>query len=101
MSPATTLDRPSLERIAAIIRCLGHPLRLRLLQAMGEGQRSVSELQECTGEAQATVSRQLAVLRARGVVAAERDGVNVYYRIVEPRVHPILECIADVEPGPD
>ncbi len=91
---AALMERPeSLEQIAAVIRCLGHPLRLRLLQAMVAGERSVSELQEETGEVQATVSRQLAVLRARRIVAAHRDGVNVYYRIIEPRALAILDCV--------
>jgi len=98
MTDRATLEAPpSLERTAAILRCLGHPLRLRLLQAIGPDSRSVSELQAHTGEAQATVSRQLAVLRARQVVAAHRDGVNVFYRIIEPRVHGILACLVNTE----
>jgi DNA-binding transcriptional ArsR family regulator len=83
----------SLSDVAAIIKCLGHPLRLLLLDALVDGERTVTELQEATGEAQATVSRQLAIMRGRDVVDSRRDGVNVYYRIVEPRVHTILECI--------
>lgn len=98
-SEKSMLERPSLDRMAAVIRCLGHPLRLRLLRALQDRERSVSELQEETGEAQATVSRQLAVLRARRVVASQRDGVNVYYRIAEPRVREILGCLRDVEYG--
>jgi ArsR family transcriptional regulator len=95
---APLLERPeSLDQIAAVIRCLGHPLRIRLLQAMVAGERSVSQLQEETGEMQATVSRQLAVLRARRIVAAHRDGVNVYYRIIEPRVHGILACVGGAD----
>lgn len=98
MTASATLESaPPLERTAAILRCLGHPLRLRLLQAIGQSERSVSDLQARTGEAQATVSRQLAVLRARRVVTAHRDGVNVFYRIVEPRVHGILACLAEVD----
>jgi ArsR family transcriptional regulator len=85
----------SLDRVAAMIRCLGHPLRLRLLKAMEGREPSVSELQEHTGEEQATVSRQLAVLRARRVVEGQRNGTNVHYRIIEPRVHTILSCIGD------
>lgn len=88
---------PSLKRLAAIIRCLGHPLRLRILKALEDGERTVTELQEQTGELQATVSRQLAVLRARKVVTPRREGVNRYYRITEPRVHAILECLEDLE----
>lgn len=97
ISQKSVVDGPSLDRLAAVIRCLGHPLRLRLLRAMEDEARSVTELQDETGEAQATVSRQLAVLRARKVVSARRDGVNVYYRISEPRVREILRCLGDLE----
>ncbi|MEJ2504038.1 MAG: ArsR family transcriptional regulator, partial [Gemmatimonadota bacterium] len=60
-----TAPEPYLERLSTVLRCVGHPLRLRLLAALEREERSVSELQEATGEDQAAVSRQLAVLRAR------------------------------------
>ncbi len=88
----------SLEQVADIIKCLGHPLRLRILDALEDGEMTVSELQERVGEQQATVSRQLSTLRGRRVVDSRRDGLNVYYRIIEPRVHTILACIRGCEP---
>lgn len=99
MSRGTVHELPGLERSAALLRCLGHPLRLRLLQALRSGERTVSDLQADTGEGQATVSRQLAVLRARQVVSCRRDGVNVHYRISEPGVHEILACLENGRSG--
>lgn len=93
MAPATAPETDRLERLSAVLRCVGHPLRLRLLGALEPGERSVTELQEATGEDQAAVSRQLAVMRARRVVSARRDGINVYYRIAEPAVRAILACV--------
>ena len=97
MSNTTAPLRRSLEDVADVIKCLGHPLRLQILNALEAGEKTVSELQELTGEQQATVSRQLATLRGRDVVDSRRDGLNVYYRIIEPRVHNILDCIRDCE----
>jgi len=87
---------PKLLRDSAhVIKCLGHPLRLRLLEALEGGELTVSELQEHSGASQSSVSQQLGILRGRGVVDSRRDGVNVYYWITEPKVHHILACIRE------
>lgn len=91
--PLTRLDPDLLERAAAVIKCLGHPLRLQLLDALEAGGATVTELQACTGATQAMVSQQLATLRGHGVVSAHRDGPFVRYAIAEPKVHHILACI--------
>ena len=95
MTPSTPLviDRDILARAAIVIKCLGHPLRLRLLEALEGGERTVSELQDYAGVSQAAVSQQLATLRARAIVDARRDRTHVYYRITEPKVSRILQCI--------
>ena len=91
--PETVIDPAALQRAADVIKCLGHPLRLQLLDAMERDEMTVTQLQELTGASQAMVSQQLATLRGRGVVAARRDGPYVRYSIVEPKVHHILACI--------
>lgn len=90
---ATTIDDALLIKAAAVIKCLGHPLRLRLLETMEAGEATVRELQAASGASQATVSQQLAILRGHGVVTARRDGLFVRYSIAEPKVHYILACI--------
>jgi ArsR family transcriptional regulator len=83
----------TLERAAAVIKCLGHPLRLRLLEAMEDGERTVSDLTQLSGAPQAIVSQQLGILRGRGVVNATRRGAHVYYGISEPRIQHLLEVL--------
>ena len=90
---ASTIDATLLDRAAAVIKCLGHPLRLRLLEALECGESTVSELQSWSGASQAMVSQQLAILRGHGVVSARRAGPFVRYSITEPKVHHILACI--------
>jgi len=82
-----------LERAANVIRCLGHPLRLRLVEQLEDGEHTVSELVEAAGVGQSAVSHQLAILRGRGVVEARRDGAFVRYRLIDPKVRHILDCI--------
>lgn len=93
MAYQDSLDTAVLARAAVVIKCLGHPLRLRLLEALEPGERTVAELQALTGATQAMVSQQLATLRGHGVVHARRDGPYVRYAISEPRVHTILDCV--------
>lgn len=94
-SPAFPVDNIVLDRAAGVIKCLGHPLRLRLLEAMEHGERTVTELQLISGATQAVVSQQLSILRGRGVVGASRRGAHVYYGIIEPKVHHILDCVRE------
>ena len=98
----TSMARPVpdevLQTAAKVIKCLGHPLRLRLLEIMErEGELNVSELQASAGATQAAVSEQLGILRGHGVVASRRDGIYMLYRITEPKVFRILACVRECE----
>jgi len=97
LSATSRIDSRILERAARVIRVIGHPLRLRLLEELEGGERHVSELVETTGASQAIVSQQLGILRSEGVVDARRDGARVYYRIIEPKVSMILQCIRECD----
>jgi len=100
--PAIDVSPPSigpqiLERAARVIRILGHPLRLRLLERLEVGETNVTDLVRASGATQALVSQHLGILRAEGVVGTRRDGGRIYYRITEPKVHRILDCIRDCD----
>jgi DNA-binding transcriptional ArsR family regulator len=87
-----------LQTAARVIKCLGHPLRLRLLEIMERGgEQNVSELQSYSGATQAAVSEQLGILRGHGVVESRRDGTYMLYRIIEPKVFRILACVRECE----
>jgi len=87
------IDPRLFERAARVIRILGHPLRLRILESLEIGERNVTDLQDELGVTQAVISQQLAILRSEDVVASRREGPRVYYRIIEPKVSHILDCI--------
>ena len=95
-SPATLSD-DVLERASRVIRVIGHPLRLRLLELLEDGERNVTDLYRSAGVSQAATSQQLRILRAEGVVDARRLGPRVFYRITEPKVTRILECIRECD----
>ncbi|MEJ2237739.1 MAG: metalloregulator ArsR/SmtB family transcription factor [Gemmatimonadales bacterium] len=87
------IDPEALSRAADTIKLLGHPERLKIVEILESGEATVSQIQEELGMPQAIVSQHLAKMRGCGIVAAERDGVHVYYSVLEPKVRHILECI--------
>jgi DNA-binding transcriptional ArsR family regulator len=68
-----------LGQIAARFKLLGEPMRLRILQAVCKGPRSVNGIVAATGSTQANVSKHLALLTAGGILTRKKDGQCVYY----------------------
>jgi ArsR family transcriptional regulator len=77
-------------RLAAIFRAMGHPIRLRLLREVVEGQLCVSALGRRAGSSQATMSQHLAILRDRGLVLPERKGNMTCYRLADGRIADLI-----------
>jgi DNA-binding transcriptional ArsR family regulator len=90
---ASSVDAERLRRFKAeFFKALAHPLRIRLLELLRSGPRSVTELQAATGAAGSSVSQQLAVLRAQGVVATERHGTTIIYRVADAELFDLLDA---------
>ena len=66
---------------AAGLRAIAHEVRLTMLCHLAEREMNVSELVEVTGATQSSISQHLAKMRALKIVAAERHGMEVYYRL--------------------
>ena len=76
---------------AQFFRALAHPARIRILEILVRGGRTVQELQEALALDQPTVSQQLAVLRHQGIVSARKEGVSVRYALRDPLVGTLLD----------
>ncbi|MHB1327246.1 MAG: ArsR/SmtB family transcription factor [Gemmatimonadales bacterium] len=87
------IDPAMLKRAASIIKLLGHSERLKIVEALEGAELSVSEICEICQLEQAICSQHLSRLRRHQVVSARKDGQHVRYRVVEPKVHHILDCI--------
>jgi DNA-binding transcriptional ArsR family regulator len=84
-----------LERIADRLKAMADPMRLRILHVLQGGERCVTDILSEVGGSQANVSKHLSVLRRSGLVDYHRDGVNVYYRILDPAVFAICRTVCD------
>ncbi|MBI5827403.1 MAG: winged helix-turn-helix transcriptional regulator [Deltaproteobacteria bacterium] len=71
---------------AEICKTLANPKRLEIISILKDGELSAGDLVERLGITKANVSQHLAVLRQRRVVTARRAGVNIYYRINNPKI---------------
>jgi DNA-binding transcriptional ArsR family regulator len=83
-NPALTDE--ALELIASRFRVLGEPSRLRLIQSLEEGEKSVGALVEATGLTQANVSRHLQTLAEAGILGRRKEGLSVIYFIADPGI---------------
>ncbi|MFC4302287.1 ArsR/SmtB family transcription factor [Cohnella boryungensis] len=76
---------------AEFFKALAHPLRIRILEVLSEGDRNVNEIQALLGLEGSAVSQQLAVLRAKNVVSGTKDGTSVIYSLRDPQIRELLE----------
>jgi DNA-binding transcriptional ArsR family regulator len=81
---------------AEFFRALAHPLRVRILEVLGEGERSVQELQATLGLAQPLVSQQLAILRGKNIVTPRKLGTTVRYALSDPLVTTLLSVAREI-----
>jgi DNA-binding transcriptional ArsR family regulator len=95
MATATTVPHPLppglVELIAERFRILGEPTRIKLLDALREGEASVQELQKAIGASQQNVSKHLGVLLAAGIVARRKEGNFAVYSVADEAVFSLCE----------
>ncbi|MGG1313368.1 MULTISPECIES: ArsR/SmtB family transcription factor [Cohnella] len=75
---------------ADFFKALAHPMRIRILEVLSEGDRNVNELQSILGSEGSAVSQQLAVLRNKNVVYGIKDGTSVIYSLRDPLIKDLL-----------
>ncbi|GAA0630524.1 metalloregulator ArsR/SmtB family transcription factor [Sporichthya brevicatena] len=75
---------------AEFFKTLGHPVRIRVLELLSEREHTVAEMLPEVNVEASNLSQQLAVLRRAGLVTAQREGSNVRYALVSPKVAELL-----------
>ncbi len=79
-------DPALFELHAEVCKVFSHAKRLQIIEALGNNELTVSELVARLGLPKANVSQHLAALRQRKVMVTRRKGLNVYYRIANPKI---------------
>lgn len=81
------------EVVARRFRALGEPMRLRILQALEEGEKPVNDIVEILKASQPNVSKHLKALCQEGLVNRRRDGLNICYSIADPMIFKLCNLI--------
>jgi len=79
-------DKTIFEMQSDICKTLASPKRIEILNALKNGEKTVSELVEILGVPKANVSQHLAVMRYKGILKSRRKGINIYYSVANPKV---------------
>lgn len=82
-----------IELIARRFRTLGEPYRLRLLQALEPGEKTVGELVDALDGNQPNISKHLQILHSAGTISRRREGTSIYYAISDPMVFKLCDLI--------
>ena len=81
---------------AEFFRVLGHPVRVRIVELLRDGERSVGDLQAELNLDSSGTSQHLGVLRRQGVLETRKEGTSVYYRVRDPRTFQLLESARQI-----
>ena len=84
------MQNTDIEKIAAMLKTMAHPIRLKILCLLEEKELSVGELREVVKTTNANVSQHLNILRNQGIISFRKDANFIYNRIGDPK---ILELI--------
>ena len=82
--------RPLSEIKAELFKALAHPGRVRILEVLRDGDRTVAEMMPLVGLESSHLSQQLGILRRARVVSATREGASVRYSIADPAIVELL-----------
>lgn len=86
-----------LPKLAEVLKALGHCSRLRLFEALADGEKTVSQLSAMLLLHQATISQHLKVMRSANVVTFRREGNQSIYCLAHPGLSDLLQCLRNCQ----
>src|SRR4030043_770265 len=88
------INQKILEGQASILKALGQPTRLQILDLLKEGERCVCEIFPAIHQEQANVSKHLSILKQAGILDSRKDGLRILYRIKTPKILNLLTGVS-------
>ncbi len=86
MKLKSPLPKEAYQKNASIYKILANPKRLEILNLLKGGELGVEQILKVTKLSKANLSQHLALMRHNGLVRTRRDGLNIFYTIVDPRI---------------
>jgi len=81
------------EVASRVLKALGHPERLRVVEYLKEGERNVGEIQRELGLSQPITSQHLRYMQRNNILTSRREGTRLYYFLASDLIHKLLDCM--------
>ena len=81
---------------ATVLKAMGQPTRLQILDLLKEGERCVCEIFPAIHQEQANVSKHLSILKQAGILDSRKDGLRIIYRIKNREVLDLLKIVSQM-----
>ena len=94
--PAPAIEFDRLTQVGSVLKTLGHPVRLQIIQYLAQGEQRVSHIQDHIGLSQPATSQQLRLMTDHSILARHREGNLVYYRLANDFIWKILDCMQNL-----
>lgn len=93
-STSTNLNRKILERTAASLKAIAHPVRLAMIDLLRDGKRlNVTQIYQTLGLEQAVASQHLSILKDKNILSSKRQGKHSYYFLKHPSVLEVINLV--------
>ncbi|MCF8361743.1 MAG: metalloregulator ArsR/SmtB family transcription factor [Prolixibacteraceae bacterium] len=87
-------DENSLNKAAAMLKAMAHPLRISILNLLKNGEElTVTQIHELLDIEQSTASHHLGILKDKGILCSKRNGKNTYYFSKHKVLGQMIECV--------
>lgn len=80
---------------AECCKVFSHPVRLKILDCLREGKKTVNELTKEVEASQSNVSQHLSLMKEKGIVIAKRKGKYVYYKVTNEKILQAFDLVKD------
>src|SRR3954447_23680278 len=81
---------------AEFFKALAHPGRIRIIEFLRTGEKTVSDIQQALVDESASASQHLALLRTKGIVVGRKSGTSVFYRVRDPKIFDLLDVAREI-----
>jgi len=83
------------EKDAELLKTLGHPLRLKMVECLISDECNVNKIINIFNTPQSTISQHLGILKSKGVVVVRKEGVKRCYKVTDKRIGRILKILKE------
>lgn len=90
------MDNKIYDLKADLLSALGHGNRIRILEFLKNGEKCNCDIYPALDLEQSNLSRHMKILQEAGIVSARKDGLKVYYNILDPRIYDLIDGVTEI-----